>query len=140
MKYLLDTCVISELVKKKPDPKVVSWLREQDESALFLSVLTFGELEKGLAKVGDPTRQERLRNWVDHDLKRRFLNRIVEFEYEAASRWGLITGEAENNGTPVPVVDGQLAATALVHGLIMVTRNTADVQPTHVPVLNPWLA
>jgi predicted nucleic acid-binding protein len=138
VRYLLDTCIISELVKKRPAKQVVAWVREQDELCLFLSVLTFGELEKGIAKVADGKRRQGLRDWVDHDLRRRFTGRILAFDYEAACRWGVITGEAERDGSPIPALDGQLAATALVHGLTLVTRNTSDVAPSHVPVLNPW--
>ncbi len=90
------------------------------------------------AKVGDAKRREALRSWVDGDLRRRFVGRILTFDYEAACRWGVITGEAEKAGTPLPVIDAQLAATALVHGLTLVTRNTSDVAASHVPVLNPW--
>ena len=138
MRYLIDTCVISELFKKRPAKPVVVWVREQDELSLFISVLTLGELEKGIAKVDDDKRRQTLRDWVDHDLKRRFAGRILAFDYEAACRWGTITGEAEKKGSPIPVVDGQLAATALLHGLTYVTRNTSDVAPSGVPTLNPW--
>jgi predicted nucleic acid-binding protein len=138
VKYLVDTCVISELIKKRPAKEVVAWVREQDEISLFISVLTFGELEKGIAKVDNAKRRQTLRDWVDHDLKRRFAGRVLAFDYEAACRWGSITGEAEKEGSPIPVLDGQLAATALTHGLTFVTRNTSDVAPSNVPVLNPW--
>jgi len=138
VKYLIDTCVVSELVKKRPSNHVVAWVREQDELALFISVLTFGEIEKGIAKVLDTKRRRTLRDWVDHDLKRRFAGRILPFDYEAACRWGEISGNAEREGTPIPVLDGQLAATALIHGMTFVTRNTDDVEPSGVPTLNPW--
>lgn len=138
MRYLIDTCVISELIRKHPAKQVVAWVREQDELALFLSVLTFGELEKGIAKVNDDRHRQTLRDWVDHDLKRRFAGRMLTFDYEAACRWGAITGKAEKEGTPIPVLDGQLAATAWVHGLTFVTRNTSDVASCCVPTLNPW--
>ena len=138
MRYLVDTCVISELIKKKPAKGVVAWVREQDELSLFVSVLTFGEIEKGIAKLDDERRRHTLRTWVDHDLKRRFAGRILTFDYETACRWGEISGKAERDGTPIPVLDGQLAATALIHGMTLVTRNTSDVAPSSVPVLNPW--
>jgi len=138
VRYLIDTCVLSELIRKRPSKQVVSWVRNQDETALFVSVLTFGELEKGIAKVGDEKRKQVLREWVDHDLKRRFSGRILTFDYETACRWGEIVGKAETEGTPIPVLDGQLAATALIHGMTLVTRNTSDVAPSTVPTLNPW--
>ena len=138
MKYLVDTCVLSELIKKEPFLPVAQWIRAQDELSLFVSVLTFGEIEKGVAKLDDETRRRTLRDWVNRDLKRRFAGRILDFNYEVACRWGSITGAAEKLGTPIPVLDGQLAATALVHGMTLVTRNTGDVAPSGVPVLNPW--
>jgi toxin FitB len=90
--------------------------------------------------VDDAKRRRRLRDWVDHDLKRRFAGRILPFDYETACRWGQITGEAEKQGTPIPVIDSQLAATALIHGMTLVTRNTDDVISCSVPALNPWEA
>jgi len=138
LKYLIDTCILSELIKKQPKQSVVTWIQDQDEPALFLSVLTFGELEKGIAKLGDCRRQQQLRDWVDHDLKRRFGGRILPVDYETACRWGDICGVTEQAGTPMPVIDSILAATALMHGLTLVTRNTSDVTPSNVPVLDPW--
>ena len=138
MKYLLDTCVISELVRKQPSSRVVAWVRDQDEPALFVSVLTFGELEKGIARLGESARKRALRDWVDHELRRRFSGRILTFDYEAACRWGEIAGRAEQQGRPLPVLDSMLAATALIHGLTLVTRNADDVAGCGVPTLNPW--
>ena len=136
--FLVDTCVLSELIKRQPNECVVAWVSEQDELALFVSVLTFGEIEKGLAKLDDGGRVRKLRQWVDRDLKQRFIGRILPFDYEAACRWGQISGQAENAGRPLPVIDGQLAATALVRGMTLVTRNAHDVVSTGVPLLNPW--
>lgn len=138
MRYLLDTCVLSELIKRKPSASVVSWIRNQNELSLHVSVLTFGEIEKGLAKLNDRKRRQKLRNWVDQDLRRRFAGRILNFDYETACRWGEITGTAEKKGSPIPVLDAQLAATVLIHGMTLVTRNTDDVAPSGVQILNPW--
>ncbi len=138
MRYLIDTCVISELVRKRPHSGVVAWVREQEEPALFLSVLTFGEIEKGIARLEDGARKQKLRDWVDHDLRRRFGGRVLPFDYEVACRWGRISGDAKRTGNRMPVVDGMLAATALIHGLTLVTRNTADVASCGVPAFNPW--
>jgi predicted nucleic acid-binding protein len=95
VRYLIDTCVLSELVRKDPAQKVVAWVREQDERSLFVSVLAFGELEQGIAKLADDKRRQTLRASVDHDLKRRFAGRILPVDYETACRWGEITGRAE---------------------------------------------
>ena len=138
MRYLLDTCVISELVKRRPEARVANWIDGRDERSLFLSVLTFGEIEKGIARLSDEQRRRELRDWVDHELRRRFSGRIMPVDYETASRWGCISGAAERTGHPLPVLDAMLAATALIHGLTLVTRNTADVSTTGVSVVNPW--
>lgn len=139
MKYLLDTCVISELVRIKPEPRVVRWLSDQEESSLFLSVLTLGELEKGISKLPDGPLQRRLRDWIDLDLRQRFRDRILPVDCDVADRWGCLSAEAEKNGQKVPVIDGLLAATALTHGLTLVTRDIKHVAATAAVIFNPWL-
>ncbi len=138
MNYLLDTCVISELVKPRPNRKVVEWVRRQDESSLFLSVITIGEIEKGIARLEGSKRKQLLREWVDNTLSRRFSGRILAFDFEAASRWGRISGETGKKGTTLPVLDGMLAATALTHGLTLVTRDTGVLVPSGTEIFNPW--
>ena len=138
MKCLLDTCVISELVKPQPNGKVVEWVRRQDETALFLSVVTIGEIEKGIARLERNRRKQLLRDWVDNTLSRRFSGRILSFDYETASRWGRISGEAGRKGKPLPVLDGMLTATALTHGLTLVTRDTGVLASTGTEIFNPW--
>ncbi len=138
MNYLLDTCVISELVKPRPARNVVEWVRRQDESSLFLSVVTIGEIEKGIARLEGSRRKPRLRDWVDNALSRRFSGRILSFDFETASRWGRISGEAGRKGKALPVLDGILAATALTHGLTLVTRDTGVLAPTGTEIFNPW--
>ena len=138
MKYLLDTCVVSELVRPRPDPSVVAWVRNQQEEHLFLSVLTLGELRKGIQRLPDSHKRVRLENWLDADLKLRFAGRWLPVDEEVAERWGLVTADAVRRGAVVPVLDGLIAATALVHGMTVVTRNTADIHSTGVLFLNPW--
>ena len=138
MKYLLDTCVISELVRKKADARVVKWLSDREEATLFLSVLTLGELEKGICKLPDGRLRRRLRDWVDHDLKRRFFGRILPVDADVADRWGRLSGEAEKKGQKVPVIDGLLAATALTRGLTLVTRDIKHVAAAATAIFNPW--
>jgi len=138
MRYLLDTCVISELTKKKPEQCVKEWILQQEEMALFLSVITLGEIEKGIMKLDEGSKKRKLRHWVDHDLMKRFGGRVLQIDYETACRWGEISAKTEQAGTPTPVLDGLLAATAMVHDLILVTRNIDDVLPTGVPLENPW--
>ncbi len=138
MKYLLDTCLISELVKKEPNPAVVSWLDEQDEQKLFLSVLNLGELQKGISKLPDGTRKSELQAWVALDLVERFTGRILEIDLETALCWGRLQGEAEQAGEKLPVMDSLIAATAAAHGLVVVTRNVRDIERCKVRVCNPW--
>ncbi len=138
MKYLLDTCLISELVKKEPNPSVVNWLDEQDEQTLFLSVLNLGELQKGISKLPDGTRKDELQAWVALDLVERFTGRILEIDLETALCWGRLQGEAQQAGEKLPVMDSLIAATAAAHGLIVVTRNVKDIERCGVRVSNPW--
>ena len=138
MSYLLDTCVVSELVKKTPRRQVVDWVDAQDESTLYLSALTIGELEKGIVKLPASARKARLTTWVRRDVTARFAGRVVPIDARVASRWGTITGESERRGLPLPVVDSLIATTALVHDLQMVTRNTEDFARCGVVCINPW--
>ncbi len=140
MNYLLDTCLISELVKKEPHPAVLRWLDEQDEQRLFISVLVLGELNKGVAKLAAGSRKEALLSWVEHDLAERFEGRIVGLDLETAILWGRMQGEAETAGEKLPVMDSLIAATAMRNGCTVVTRNVRDMQRCGAPVFNPWEA
>jgi predicted nucleic acid-binding protein len=138
VKFLLDTCLVSELVKKVPNPNVVSWLDERDEQSLFLSVLTIGELQKGVSKLPASVRKESLQVWIEHDLAERFEGRILELDMDTALTWGKLQVEAEQRGEKLPVMDSLIAATATTHGLLVVTRNTRDLERCQARVLNPW--
>jgi predicted nucleic acid-binding protein len=138
VKYLLDTCLISELVKKEPNPGVVNWLDGQDEQKLFLSVLNLGELQKGISKLPDGTKKDELQAWIGLDFVERFTGRILDIDLETSLCWGRIQGEAEREGEKLPVMDSLIAATAAAHGLIVVTRNVRDMERCGVKVCNPW--
>ncbi|MEI8207375.1 MAG: type II toxin-antitoxin system VapC family toxin [Kiritimatiellales bacterium] len=138
MKYLLDTCVISELTRKQPSDAVLDWISAQEEENYFLSSLTIGELKKGIARFPPSHKKMTLQAWLDQDMRQRFAGRILSIDIEVAEQWGLICAHAEKQGLSLPVVDGLIAATALAHGLIVVTRNTSDMEPSGVPLLNPW--
>jgi predicted nucleic acid-binding protein len=138
--FLLDTNVISELVKPRPEPKVVSWIEEIDENLLYLSVLTLGEIRKGVAALPQSTRRTALEAWLESGLRLRFSKRILPVDEPVADRWGSLAGQALKDGHPLPVVDGLLAATAIHHNLTLVTRNTGDTAATGVAVFNPWQA
>jgi toxin FitB len=138
MKYLLDTCVLYECVKPAPNKKVLAWLEACDENTLFLSVLTLGEIQKGITKLKSGKRKTKLQHWLDIHLRTRFSERILPIDQDVARTWGRIQGEAEGHGMPLPTIDGLLAATALTHNLVFVTRNLKDVQATPAALLNPW--
>jgi predicted nucleic acid-binding protein len=137
---LLDTCVISEPTKKRPSGKVLTWLDVQEELGLFLSVLTFGELQKGISKLPRSRRRSQLQQWVAQDLPRRFSGRILPIDLEVATHWGMMSGEAERAGHPMPVLDGLSAATAVVAGMTLVTQNTPHMAHTGAAVFDPWTA
>jgi predicted nucleic acid-binding protein len=135
--FLLDTSVISELVKPKPDPAVTGWIDATDESLLCLSVLTLGEIRKGISSLPHASRRASLETWLDHDLVLRFAGRILAIDQAVADRWGRMAAKALGGKSPFPVIDGLLAATAMQHNLTLVTRNTKDVAVTDVAVCNP---
>lgn len=136
--FLLDTNIISELVKPKPETNVTTWIEDTDESLLYLSVLTLGEIRRGLAALPQSRRRAALEAWLDKDLLARFEDRILVIDQEVADRWGLLTAAARNRGIVLPVIDGLLAATALEHNLTLVTRDTGQIPSMGVAVFNPW--
>lgn len=138
MRYLLDTCVISEIIKPVPDKKVISWLAGQEESSLFLSVLSFGEIEKGIEKAPDNTRKKKLKLWVEEDLKQRFEGKILPVDLDVSTMWGSLQDIAEKIGKPMPSIDGLIAVSGLVNNCIVVTRNTSDMEQSTVELFNPW--
>lgn len=138
MSFLLDTCVLSEFVKKTPRRQVVDWVDAQEESTLYLSVWTIGELEKGIAKLPATARKTKLTTWVRRDLPARFAGRIIPIDTRVATRWGTLAGESERRGAPLPVVDSLIATSALVHDLQVVTRNADDFTRCGVACINLW--
>jgi toxin FitB len=138
--FLLDTNCISELVRPRPEPRVLEWMEEADERLLYLSVLTLGEIRRGVAGLVQGKRRTRLETWLEVDLQSRFAGRIVTVDAAVADRWGLIAAGTASRGKALSVIDGLLAATALHHNLTIVSRNTRDFADTQVQVLNPWQA
>ena len=136
--FLLDTNVISELIKPLPETNVTTWIERIDESLLYLSVLTLGEIRRGIAVLPQSRRRVTLEAWLDKELRTRFEDRILAIDQEVADRWGLLTAAARSNGIVLPVIDGLLAATALEHNLTLVTRDTGQIPSMGVAVFNPW--
>ncbi|MBT4838327.1 MAG: type II toxin-antitoxin system VapC family toxin [Methylococcales bacterium] len=139
MKYLLDTCVISEIIKPKPNKNVISWVQNKKSNSLYLSVLSLGEIEKGIEKSPSDIRKNKLKLWLEDDLKKHFQGRIIPIDVEIATRWGNLQGIAELRGKPMPTVDGLIAVSGLVRHCIVVTRNVSDMQQSSAELFNPWL-
>ena len=137
MSYLLDTNVISELVRKRPSTRVVRWFKTIPDGALHLSALTIGEIRKGVEKLDDTPRKEQLRLWLEQDLPAWFESRILPVSVPVADRWGRLLAALPK--TP-PAIDSLLAATALHHELRLVTRNDRDFAYPGLDVVNPWQA
>ncbi len=138
MKYLIDTCVLSELVKKSPNSEVIKWISDIDENKIFISVLTIGEIHKGVEKLPSSKKKTKLHKWVTYDLQDRFQNRILDFDLATASLWGRLQAQSELKGSPMPAIDGQIAATGVLNNLTVVTRNVSDMKISGVLLHNPW--
>jgi predicted nucleic acid-binding protein len=137
--FLLDTNIVSELMKPRPNRSVSSWIERTSEALMYLSVITIGEVRKGIDLLRDDDRRRAaLQSWLDRDVRIRFAGRLLPFDDGVAERWGQLEALARKRRLTLPTIDAQLAATALHHGLTFVTRNTADVAPTGVPVFDPW--
>jgi len=146
MTYLLDTCVLSKLrrIKTHPDPKLSSWIVKHPESAYFISVITLGEIQAGIAKLDGKNSELQkqhmlLEDWLFGELIPRFNNRILDITVQVAFTWGKMSGSGMKNGNNVPVADGLIAATAQHNGLIVVTDNNKHFAPLGVEIINPWI-
>lgn len=138
MSWLLDTCALSEYAKRSPAPNVIAWLDEQDEASLFISVITLGEIEKGILKLraSEPRRSQKLTAWLGK-VEQRFAGRILPLDTAALHVWAQLAASAELAGQILPVMDGLIMATAQCYGLTVVTRNVLDFE-RYPQVLNPW--
>ena len=135
MSYLLDTNVISELVKPKPAQSVVDWISSIESPKFFMSVITLGEIRKGINGIAHERRKNEILNWLEKDLPAYFEERILAIDAKVADTWGRLQGE---NAYTLPAIDGLIAATALTFNLKLVTRNTKDFINTPVELVNPW--
>lgn len=138
MNYLLDTNVISELVAKQPNRRILDWIDTLDSNHVFLSVITIGELRKGIEKLPPSPRKEALFDWLTTDLVLRFSGRILPLDIDVLLTWGQMTGQLEQIGRPLPAIDSLIAALALHHNYTLVTRNEADFKDTGITLINPW--
>jgi predicted nucleic acid-binding protein len=138
MNYLLDTCVVSELISRQPNSQVLDWLRNLPSERIFLSVLTIGEIQRGIKKLPDSNRKQELSEWLKSELLERFQNRILAIDTEIMLGWGELSADLERQGRILPAIDSLLAAQALTFGLQFVTRNEKDFAGTGMQIINPW--
>jgi len=137
LKYLLDTCVISEIVKPCPNKLLLEWLMDTPSDRLYLSVLTIGEIRKGIAKLPSSKKKANLSEWLN-TLIEDYKDRILPVDLTVSENWGEMQGYAEKNGLSFPTIDGLLASIARTHNLVLVTRNESDFQGCNIPLFNPW--
>ena len=140
MAYLIDTNVISETFKPRPERRVVDWIGGQMANDLFLASISLGELVRGACGVKDGAKRERFERWIYRDLAAQFQGRILPFDRQAAVIWGEIMGDGDRTGSPKPMADAQIAAVAQRHGLTVATRNVRDFAGMEVGLFNPWAA
>ena len=138
MNYLLDTCVLSEFTRRQPDKRVIHWLDSIEEEKLFISVITVGEIQRGIERLPDSHRKTELLVWMNNGLLNRFAERIIAIDAPTMFMWGSLTARLEAAGQPMGVMDSLIVASALQNNLIVATRNVTDFLPCGVQVINPW--
>jgi predicted nucleic acid-binding protein len=138
VKYLLDTCLLSELVKPVPHAAVLEWMAAQQAENLFVSAMTLGELERGVMKLPPSRRRHELTTWMTQ-VALDFEDRVLPFDHETAHVWADMCARTEAKGRPLAAFDSIIAATAIQKGLTVVTRNERDFEPAGVPLMNPWM-
>lgn len=138
MNFLLDTCVISELASGNPNKAVVNWIDELDDGSVFISVITIGEIKRGIERLPDSRRRKKPEEWLDQILVR-FERNILSLDVDIILCWGRLTSELDKAGAPIPALDSLIAATAAFHELTLATRNTVDFKRTGIALLDPWL-
>ena len=138
MAFLLDTNVVSETIRPRPDKRVLDWIEGQVPTNLFLAAQTIGELVRGARKVTEQPRRERYEGWIEQDLARQFDGRVLPFDGRTAAVWGRLMGDGDRAGRPPAAADAQIAAVAIQHELTLVTRNTRDFVHFDIQLFNPW--
>lgn len=138
MSFLLDTNVVWEIRKDAPDRRVVTWFAALEDRSAYLSAITWGELRRGAERLAQGRRKEQILAWLEWELPMRFLDRVLPVDTAVADAWGRLQARRDNAGRPIGNLDAVIAATALVHGLTVVTRNVVHFEDTGVAILNPW--
>ena len=140
MSYLLDTCVLSELAAKLPNPAVATYVDTLPEEQVYLSVITIGEIVKGIEKLPASPRQSALQNWLEQDLLVRFQGKILPLDVDVLTERGRLAARLDRAGKPMPTMDALISATALNFELTLVTHNVADFREAGIEIANPWAA
>jgi tRNA(fMet)-specific endonuclease VapC len=138
VRYLLDTNVISELVARQPDQAVLRWIEALDQSAVYLSVITIGEIHRGIERLPESAKRDRLRAWLTDELLVRFGDRMAPIDVGVMMAWGSMVARLISEGRPLSAMDSLIAAQAIHHGYSLVTRNESDFRDTGVHLINPW--
>ncbi len=138
MKYILDTCVISELIKPRPSSNVVYWVNSHPEENLYLTSITIGEIQRGISKLTKSKKRTNLQNWLESELIVRFEKRILGFGLPESKIWGKIQAQTEKNGAKMPILDGLMASIAIVQNMGIATRNIGDMEVSGATLINPW--
>jgi len=136
--YLLDTCVVSELMRPAPNTGLKNWVWQTPEQETWLSVVTLGELQRGIERLPTTPRRLALEQWLANDIIQRFSGRMLSLDAAVMLTWGTLYARLESAGRKLPSIDSLLAASALHHGLTLVTRNVTDFEAAGIPLLNPW--
>lgn len=137
-RYLLDTCVIADLAKDRPNPAVVEWTQARDIRDIAISVMSIGEIRRAIEVLPQGQRRDKLCDWLQHSIPEKFGNRVIDADENVAQAWGVLSASAIKSNRTLPTVDGILLATAEVHGLTVLTRNVRYFAGYDVPIINPW--
>jgi len=137
VKYLLDTCVISEISKAYPEKRLLDWVKTVPPDRLFVCTITIGEIRKGHAKLPNSKKKAKIAEWINCILED-YKDRILPIDLVAAENWGEIQGVSEIKGKAISTLDGLIASVARVNNLVLVTRNVSDFEECQVSIFNPW--
>jgi predicted nucleic acid-binding protein len=138
LNYLLDTNIISELISPTPNENALNFITKLDETKIYLSVVTIGEIQFGIERLQEGVKKERLKSWLFNDLLNKFDGKILDIDVKTMLTWGKINQRLKSIGKPLPIMDSLIGATCMTHLLTLVTRNEKDFQNLNIQILNPF--